>query len=112
MCICKRDDLSIFTRTEGLDLYLVSSDTSIQGHPPLITHHDWVLTVLSDVSDLLRQHPELLKVDEAVYLGLVAIKEEGEVLLDDGEEGDEGRDRCSLKLAILGHVVERIHKAH
>ena len=79
---------------------------------PPTTDHDRVLAELPDVPDLLGQHPQLLKVDEAIDLGLVAVKEEGEVLLDDGEEGDEGRMGRPLQLPVLGHVVEWIHVAH
>ena len=75
------------------------------------SHHYWCLTELPNVPDLLRQHPQLLKVDQPIHLGLVAIKQEGEVLLDDGEEGDEGRVGGSLELPVLCHVVEWIHVA-
>ena len=61
---------------------------------------------------MLRQHPQLLKVDQTVDLGLVAIKQEREVLLYDGEEWDEWRVGGSLELPVLGHVVERCHVAH
>ena len=79
---------------------------------PVITDHDGVLAELPDVPDLLRQHPQFLKVDEAVDLRLVPVKEKGEVFLDDGEERDEGRVGGSLELSVLGHVVEWVHVTH
>ena len=78
----------------------------------ITAHHYGVIATLSDISDLLRQHSQFLKVDETVHLSLIAVKEESEVFLDDGEEGDEGRVSGSLELTVLGHVVERIHVAH
>ena len=63
------------------------------------------------VPDLLREPAQLLKVDEAVHHGLVPLRQEGQVLLDDGEEGDQGTLGGSLKFTVLGHVVERVHVA-
>ena len=64
-----------------------------------------------DDPNLLREPPQLLKVDETFDLSLVPLVQEGEVLLDDGEEGDEGRVSGPLEFTILGHVVKRVHKA-
>lgn len=64
-----------------------------------------------DDSDLLRESPQLLKVDQPTDLSLVPLVEERQVLLDDGEEGNEGRVRGALQLSILGHVVERVHES-
>ena len=77
-----------------------------------VPHHDWVLAEFPDVSNLLSQHSEFLKVDEAVHLCLIAVKQERQVFLDDREERDKGRGGGSLKLTVLGHVVERIHVVH
>lgn len=64
-----------------------------------------------DGPDLQRQSPQLLKVDHSLHLGLVPLVEERQVLLDDGEERDEGWAGGTLQLPILGHVVERVHEA-
>ena len=69
-----------------------------------------MLAVCLDDPDLPRQHPQLLKVDEPVHPRLVPVVEEGEILLDDGEEGNDGRGSATLELAILGHIVERVHE--
>lgn len=65
-----------------------------------------MLAVVLDDSDLLGQHSQLLKVDKSAHMGLVAVVKEGQIFLDDGEEGDEWRRGGSLQLTILGHVVE------
>ena len=64
------------------------------------------------VLDLLGESSQLLKVDEAIHHGLVALVQEGQVLLDDGEERDEGPLGGTLELTVLGHIVERVHVAH
>ena len=43
-----------------------------------------------DVANLPRHHAQLLEVDEAVDAVVVAQVDEGQVLGDDGEEGDDG----------------------
>lgn len=70
-----------------------------------------MLAVGFDHSDLLGKPSQFLKVDQTFNLGLVALVQEGEVLLGDGEEGHQRWVSGALKLTILGHVVKWIHIA-
>ena len=70
-------------------------------------YHDGLLAVRLHDSDLPREHPQLLEVDQPVNLGLGPVIQECQVFLDDGEEGDQRGVGASLKLAVLGHVVKR-----
>lgn len=74
-------------------------------------YHNRLLTVVFDDSDLLREHAQFLKVDKSIDLCLIAVIEEGQVLLEDWEEWDERGRGAPLQLSVLGHVVERVHKA-
>ena len=76
-----------------------------------LVYHNRLLTVVLDDSDLLREHAQFLKVDESINLCLIAIVEEGQVLLEDGEEWDERGCGAPLQLSVLGHIVERVHEA-
>ena len=71
-----------------------------------VPHHDWVLAEFPDVSNLLSQHSEFLEINEAVHLCLVAVKQECQVFLDDGEERDKGRSSGSLELTVLPYRHE------
>ena len=64
-----------------------------------------------DDSYLLGEHTQLLEVDKTVHLCLIAVVEEGQVLLEDGEEGDERGRGIPLQFTVLGHVMERVHEA-
>ena len=70
-----------------------------------------MLAVIFDDSNLAGEAPELLKVDQPIHLSLVALIEECEVLLDDGEEGNQRRYGGTLELPVLGHVMKGIHVA-
>ena len=73
-------------------MYIQANDKICQQTHTVCTmaYHDWLGAIGADDSDLLREHAQFLKVHQAVHLCLVAVIEEGQVLLDDGEEGDEG----------------------
>jgi len=84
---------------------------TLPNHTAVTTHQDGLLAVAPDDSNLLREHPQLFKVHQPPNLRLVAIVEEREVLLGDGEERDEGRGGGAQELPILGHVVKGSHEA-
>ena len=73
------------------------------------TYNHGLFTVHLHITDLSRQHSELLKVDQSLDLRVIPIICKGQVLLDDGEEWYEGRGGVPLELSVLGHVVEGVH---
>ena len=74
-------------------------------------HHNGLLAEMFDDSYLLGEHTQFLKVDKTVHLCLIAVIEEGQVLLEDGEERDERGRGIPLQFTVLGHVMERVHEA-
>ena len=60
--------------------------------------------------DLSREHPQFLKVDQTVDNGVVTIKEEREVFLDDGKEWYQRGLCLALEFTVLDHIVKRIHE--
>ena len=73
------------------------------------SYHYWLTAEAFDLSNAFRQHPQFFEIDQSVDLWVIAIKEESEVLLYDGEERDEGWVCAPLKLPVFGHVMEWVH---
>ncbi len=73
-------------------------------------YNNSLLTICLDQSNLSGKHPQFLEIDKSLDLCLVAIKKEGEILLDDREEGNEWGGRAALELSVLSHIVKWIHE--